>query len=99
LSRARHSVDDAAPVRRVGLADLVGLNDLLGRFDHWTARRAEVQRRRRRPDAEILGLFRTPLWCIEEERGYRELQSGLVRLFGLDGLFRGLDAGDPPPHR
>ena len=71
--------------RRV--ADFLGVNDLLGNFDHWLQRRAEVQSRRERPDAEILPLFEDPLWCIEDERTYAELHQGLVGLLGLDELF------------
>jgi len=69
------------------VADLVGINDLLGRWYYWTARRFEVQRRRRRSDAEIFRLFLSPHWCIEDERGYRELHAGLTRMLGLDRLF------------
>ena len=87
------------PLRREAVADLIGINDLLGRFDHWSARRAEVQRRRRRPDAEIFRLFHRPLWCIEDDPGYAELQRGMVRMFGLDRLFEGLDAAGREPRR
>jgi hypothetical protein len=85
--RARRQVAETFPVRREAVADLLGLNDLLGRWDHWTQRRAEVQSRRRRPDAEIFELFEQPLWCIEEERTYVELHAGLVELLGLDRMF------------
>ena len=71
-------------VKRTAAADLIGINDLLGRFDHWSARRAEVQRQRRRSDAEIFGLFLKPNWCIEGEQGYRELQRGMTQYMGLD---------------
>src|SRR5678815_1240111 len=70
---------DDIGVKRTAAADLIGINDLLGRFDHWSARRAEVQRKRRRSDAEIFGLFLKPNWCIEGERGYVELQRGMTQ--------------------
>jgi len=59
----------------------------LGRWDHWSERRAEVQSRRRRADREIFELFLKPHWCIEGEPGYRELHAGLTEFFGLDAKF------------
>ena len=89
LERLRGRVRETYPLRREAVADLIGMNDLLGRFEHWTARRAEVQRRRRRPDAEIFRLFHRPLWCIEDDPGYGELQRGMVRMYGIDRMFEG----------
>jgi len=97
--RARHAANDTVPISRVAAADLIGINDLLGRFDHWTARRAAVQAKRRRPDGEIFALFHKPLWCIEGEAGYEELQRGLVSMFGIDRLFAGLEATGADPHK
>ena len=74
-------------VSRVALADLVGLNDLLGNWEHWTRRRGEVQSRRRRSDEEIFRLFLKPMWCIEEEHGYQELHAGLADFTGVARLF------------
>jgi len=88
--RLRRKVSGRADVARVGMADLVGLQDLLGRWDHWMARRKTVQQARRRPDAEILQLFLRPLWCIEQELGYKELQRGFEDFFGISDLFEGL---------
>lgn len=92
---ARSNVQDEAGVKRIAAADLIGINDLLGRFDHWSARRADVQSRRKRSDAEIFSLFLQPHWCIEGERGYQELQRGMERLFGLDKSFPADRLGDP----
>jgi hypothetical protein len=92
---ARTNVQDEVGVKRMAAADLIGINDLLGRFDHWSARRAAVQAQRKRQDAEIFGLFLKPHWCIEGERGYQELQRGMERLFGLDKLFPADQLGDP----
>jgi len=76
-------------VGEVGLADLVGINDLLGQWDFWMEKRVKVQATRRRSDQEIFRLFLRPLWCIEEDYGYKELQAGLTRFLGLDELFEG----------
>ena len=62
-------------------------------------RRAAVQARRARPDEEIFALFHKPLWCIEDEPGYRSLHAGMVEFMGLDRLFEGLDGGGDEPHR
>ncbi|HIG10885.1 MAG: glycosyltransferase family 2 protein [bacterium] len=98
LEKARGQRGDTIPIKRAAAADLIGINDLLGRFDHWTERRAEVQEKRKREDAEIFRLFLAPKWCIEEEPGYRELQSGLTSLLGLDKLFQDLtEPGSVPP--
>jgi GT2 family glycosyltransferase len=96
IDRARAHVQEEIGMRRIAAADLIGINDLLGRFEHWTARRAAVQSRRKRPDAEIFRLFLKPHWCIEGEGGYQSLQQGLERLFGLDRLFPP-DAPAPRP--
>ena len=53
---------------------------------------------RRRTDDEILPLFLRPLWCIEGEPGYKELQGGLSAFFGLDRMFDGLTTLDQDPH-
>lgn len=99
VERARHAAASQTPISRIAAADLVGINDLLGRWDHWQARRAEVQERRRRSDEEIFALFHRPLWCIEEEPGYQELQGGTTAFFGIEDLFKGLDAGGKEPNK
>jgi hypothetical protein len=92
-------VDDGATVRKVAIADLIGINDLLGNWDHWERRRADVQRRRRRSDGEIFQLFHKPLWCVEDEPAYRALHFGAAKRFGVADLFDGLTADGPDPHR
>jgi GT2 family glycosyltransferase len=99
FDRARHSLGETVPISRIAAADLIGINDLLGNFEHWKARRREIQARRRRPDEEIFALFHKPLWCIEDERGYSELHRGMVRMFGLDRLFEGLEGDGKDPHK
>jgi GT2 family glycosyltransferase len=99
FEKARHAGPESQAISRIAAADLLAANDLLGSFEHWSARRREVQAARRRPDEEIFALFHKPLWCIEDEAGYRQLQTGLVSFLGLDRLFAGLDGGGPEPHR
>ncbi len=73
------------------------MNDLLGRWDHWMDRRKAIQERRQRPDSEILPLFLSPMWCIEDEPGYRQLHAGMADFLGLDDLFAGLTTLEEEP--
>ena len=88
----------SSPINHIAAADLIGINDLLSSWDHWTRRRAEVQSRRKRADAEIFRLFLRPMWCIEDDRAYRELQAGIAKFTGVDKLFDGLTLIDKDPH-
>jgi len=85
-------------VKSVAAADLVGLNDLLGNWEHWMARRAEVQSRRARADQEIFRLFLKPMWCIQDDRAYRELHERLAAFAGVERMFEGLTIPGPEPH-
>jgi GT2 family glycosyltransferase len=97
--KARHHTAERFELRREAVADFIGINDLLGNWDHWMERRAEVQRRRQRSDEEIFKLFVRPMWCIEDETSYRELHLGVTRFFGIDRLFEGLTAKGKDPHK
>ncbi|MEZ6017052.1 MAG: glycosyltransferase family 2 protein [Planctomycetota bacterium] len=96
--RFKRKLPDKDVINKVAIADLIGINDLLGRWDHWMERRRQVQAGRRRSDDDILPLFLRPHWCIEDEGGYRELQAGITQFMGLDELFDGLTTltQDPP---
>ena len=94
VRKLRKNVRTHDSVGRVGVADLVGMNDLLGRWDHWMERRKAIQDRRRRPDSEILPLFLRPMWCIEGEPAYQELHDGFADFLGLNELFSGLTTMD-----
>ena len=99
FARLRKQLPGSAPVRRIAVADLIGVNDLLGNWDHWMRRRAQVQALRKRSDDEIFGLFLKPLWCIEDEPAYGRLQRGLEEFLGLDSAFAGLSIPGPDPHK
>ncbi|MEM7308604.1 MAG: glycosyltransferase family 2 protein [Planctomycetota bacterium] len=99
LDKAKRAAQDSTPLTKVAVADLIGINDLLGNWDHWERRRADVQARRRRPDDEIFQLFHKPLWCIEDEPAYRSLHFGIARRFGIDTLFDGLTEQGPEPNK
>ena len=74
-------------IHALGAADLVAIDDLLGRWEHWIARRNAVQVRRRRHDRDILPMFLDPLACVEADPAYRALQECLVARFGIDRMF------------
>jgi GT2 family glycosyltransferase len=97
--KLRKQVPDRVGVERIAAADLVGLNDLLGRWGHWSERRAEVQGRRRRSDEEIFRLFHKPMWCIEDDPAYRELHEGAAERFGVTAMFEGLTGEGAEPRR
>ena len=99
LARWRLSRRGGWRLPRLAAADFIALNDFLGQWPHWQAKRAAVQARRRRPDAEIFELFLKPLWCVEGERGYVELQAGLAARYGLDRLFEPFTVAGPEPHK
>lgn len=99
IRRAQGLTQSHVEVNRVGVADLIGMNDLLGNYKHWQAKRAKVQNARRRPDKEIFRLFLRPNWCIEEDPAYQDLQNGLCELFGIDELFKGLTEPGAEPHK
>jgi GT2 family glycosyltransferase len=98
-ARLRGAASRRESLSRVGVADLIAINDLIGQWDHWKERRAEVQARRARPDGEILPLLLDPLWCIEGDHGYKELQHGLEAFLGIDELFAGLTTLEQNPYQ
>jgi GT2 family glycosyltransferase len=98
MKRVRGAMPNKIEVDRVGVADLIGMNDLLGNFKHWQAKRATVQAARKRDDQDIFRLFLRPEWCIEEDPAYKDLQQGLTELYSIDELFVGLTEPGAEPH-
>jgi GT2 family glycosyltransferase len=74
-------------ITRMAMADLAGMQDVLGDWDKWMAKRERIQSSRKRLDADVLPLFLDPLRCVEGEAEYEALQSSLVRLFDLERVF------------
>ena len=93
----KNRIDSHDSMHREAIADFVAINDLFGRWDHWMARRREIQSRRKRSDEEIFPLFLKPMWCIEQDSSYTELQAGMTDFFGVDKLFEGLTTMDEAP--
>ncbi len=80
-------------VPKVALSDIVAYRDVTMLLDHFLAKRAALQARRRRSDAEIAPLFRDPLWHAESSDEYRRLQATLVDFFGVTDAFADPAAG------
>jgi GT2 family glycosyltransferase/SAM-dependent methyltransferase len=91
LPRAPYDIGgDGAPtetVPRIALAHLHAVGDVVEDLDELYARRAMIQRARRRPDTEILPRFNRPLWPVLPERPYLEASERVTGAFGLDQLF------------
>jgi len=99
IDKAKRGFDPDMLLRRNAGADLIAINDLLGNWEHWTARRNDVQRARLRPDSEIFPLFMKPMWCIEDESAYQALHNGITRFMGIEALFDGLSIHGRDPYR
>lgn len=106
LQRAAEGADDLAPEnwnaldaielnRKISYGDLapiVALRDVAAQMPALLAKRAAVQTRRRRPDAEILPLFGQPLRVYPVAhlivQAYCDDHNQLLRAFGIDAIFR-----------
>ena len=74
-------------VPRTALAHLHALLSICDDLDDILARRAEVQRRRCRTDAELSELFVRPFQPVPDEVSYVDVQRRLVALFDLEDVF------------
>jgi len=93
LDSAAGAVRSNPEISRDAVADLIAVHEVLV---HWRARmerRAQVQSRRRRADAEIFGLFLRPLWSVESDATSQEMIASMAAFYGLDDLFRTFERG------
>ena len=74
-------------VPRLALAHLHAVGDVIDDLEGLYEKRAQIQRARRRGDAEILPRFNRPLWPVLPERPYLEASATITGLFGLDTVF------------
>ncbi|MCA9001314.1 MAG: glycosyltransferase family 2 protein, partial [Planctomycetes bacterium] len=88
--RLRKSSQAKEKIPKNTAADYIAINDLLGDWNHWMGVRGDLQKKRKRPDSEILRLFLKPHWCIEGDPAYQALQEGLTGMYALDDLFAGM---------
>ncbi len=87
------------PLDRIAMGDLIGINDVLGNWNHWMEVRAKVQTLRKTPDEDLFPLFENPLWCIEGEKGYVEIQEAMLRRAGVWDLLKSHEREGPEPFK
>jgi GT2 family glycosyltransferase len=69
------------------LSYMVAGNDIISLYEKMLKKRAFIQTRRRRSDGEILNLFGRPLDFSELWPEYKQTQTYLTHLFGIDTIF------------
>jgi GT2 family glycosyltransferase len=75
-------------VSRMGLAGLHAASDILANLDQVLEKRQDVQRRRKRTDAEVFELFRRPFTSVIRTESYLRSSVNLRAILDLDRLFR-----------
>jgi hypothetical protein len=81
-----------ASKRSVGIpppakADMLAINDFTTLLDAMATKRRDIQTRRRRPDADIVPLFRIPFWAVEHAPEFSHMIRALMDAFRLDEIF------------
>lgn len=80
-------VPDLVAVPRVSISPLVAADDVAWLLPGVMERRAAIQRRRKRSDAEIAHLFREPFRPYPDDGRYQIVQDLLVRAFDVEKFF------------
>lgn len=68
-------------------ADMLAINDFTMMIDAMAAKRRDIQDRRRRPDSEILPMFKIPFWAVEEAPEFSHMMRALMETFQLSDIF------------
>lgn len=81
-----------ASKRSVGIpppakADMLAMNDFSTLLDGMASKRRDIQSRRRRPDSEIVPMFRIPFWAVEHHPEFANMIRALMDAFRLDEIF------------
>jgi len=81
-----------ASKRSVGIpppakADMLAINDFSRLLDAMSAKRQDIQSRRRRPDREILPMFKIPFWAVEQAPEFANMIRALMESFRLNEIF------------
>ncbi|MDP9312891.1 MAG: glycosyltransferase [Chloroflexota bacterium] len=79
--------DSNLPVPKRMLAFLVAAGDVVDDFDQIWHKRQQIQARRKRPDSEILPLFRRPMGPNDLNPGFLLLQEKMTEAFDIRGMF------------
>lgn len=80
--------EEKEAVGRMGLAGLHAASEVLASLDRLLEKRQEVQRRRKRSDAEVFDLFRRPFVPVIKTESYLRSSVMLRGILRLDRLFR-----------
>jgi GT2 family glycosyltransferase len=81
-----------AGTRSIGItplakADMLAIDDFSTKLGAMTDKRRSIQSRRKRPDAEILRLFRIPFWAVQSDPAFVHIFNAVVEGFGLPEIF------------
>ena len=79
--------DEVEELPRAALAGLHGVSDILGDLEGVLEKRDEIQRQRKRSDAEVFALFRRPFAPVFKDERYLQASIQLRAVLGLDKLF------------
>jgi GT2 family glycosyltransferase len=88
LEIGSNDLRDSEEVGRMGLAGLHATSGVLANLDQVLEKRQDVQRRRRRSDAEVFELFRRPFVPVMKSESYLRASVALRGILDLDRLFR-----------
>jgi hypothetical protein len=66
---------------------MLAIDDFSTLFDAMAAKRRAIQRRRRRPDSQIVPLFRIPFWAVEDSAEFAHMIRALMDGFRLHEIF------------
>ncbi|MNS13999.1 hypothetical protein D3C72_456040 [compost metagenome] len=83
-----------ATIRQDGYATVVSMEDLMDHLPQLIEKRRKIQAARRRPDSEILLLFRTPFEASETQGEYPVVFDLVSECLGAKAYHRNLTEGD-----
>lgn len=75
-------------VSRLGMSHFIGLDDVLMNLPLMFEKRARIQAKRKRSDAEVLALFGQPFKANCLDPDFLKGQAGAVSVFGIDRIFK-----------
>lgn len=83
MRAAKRSVGIPPPAK----ADMLAMNDFSTLLDTMAEKRRRIQERRKRPDSEIVKLFRIPFWAVETHPEFAHMIRALMEGFRLHEIF------------
>ncbi|MBP8250736.1 MAG: glycosyltransferase [Herpetosiphon sp.] len=86
--KGQHHDDGMITIPKVALSKLMAVGDVLDQFGHVWEKRQTIQAQRKRPDADILPLFKRPMDVSHLSATYAWLQSTLTDAFEVRSMFQ-----------